>query len=263
LNKKEVDWPQQLFVEHGNLFLKLLQSKAESTRLEVDGLFRIFEEFKVPKRSRILDVACGIGRHSIPLAERGYNVLGLDLSPLFIAKANATAKALKVNSRAKFRIADVREIASVLQTDELFNVILNLWSSHGYYGEEEDVRMFSALRNRATRSGLLVDDTVNRDYLITNPQAKTVDIVGDLELHERRKFDPETSWNESNWSFYMRSGRDLKLKAKLRIHHRVYSLHELRALLASAGWRYVRSYGEFDLARFKPNSKRIIACCRA
>jgi len=263
LNKEEVDWPQQLFVKHGKLFLRLLQNRAESTKLEVGGLFRIFEEFKVPKNARFLDVSCGIGRHSIPLAERGYDVLGLDISPLFIAKANATAKARKVSSRAKFRVADVREIASVLRREDFFNVILNLWSSHGYYGEEEDVRMFSALRSRATRNGLLVDDTVNRDYLATNPQAKTVDTVGDLELHERRKFDPETSWNESIWSFYMRSGRDLKLKAKVRIHHRVYSLHELRALLASAGWRYVKGYGEFDLTPFKPNSKRIIACCRA
>ena len=263
MNKRNVDWPQQLFIKHGNLFLKLLENRTDSTKLEVDGLVRIFEEFNVPKNARILDVSCGIGRHSIPLAERGYDVLGLDLSPLFIAKANATAKARKVSSRAKFRVADVREIASVLRREDFFNVILNLWSSHGYYGEEEDVRMFSALRSRATRNGLLVDDTVNRDYLATNPQAKTVDSVGDLELHERRKFDPETSSNESIWSFYMRSGRDLKLKAKVRIHHRVYSLHELRALLTSAGWRYVKSYGEFDLTPFKPNSKRIIACCRA
>jgi 2-polyprenyl-3-methyl-5-hydroxy-6-metoxy-1,4-benzoquinol methylase len=90
LNKEEVDWPQQLVIKYGNLFLKLLQNKAESTKLEVDGLVRIFEEFKVPKHSRILDVSCGIGRHSIPLAERGYNVLGLDLSPLFIAKAQGS-----------------------------------------------------------------------------------------------------------------------------------------------------------------------------
>ena len=235
MNKEEVDWPQQLFVKHGNLFLRLLQNKAESTKLEVDGLFRIFEEFNVPKRSRILDVSCGIGRHSIPLAERGYNVLGLDLSPLFVAKPNATAKARKVNSRAKFRVADAREITRVLQREEPFNVVLNLWSSHGYYGEEEDVRMFSALRNRTTRNGLLVDDMVNRDYLIANPQAKTVDTVGDLELHDRRKFDPETSWHKSNWSFYMRSGRNLKLEAKLRIHHRVYSLHETESSARERG----------------------------
>jgi SAM-dependent methyltransferase len=263
LNKKEVDWPQQLFVKHGNLFLKLLQNKAESTRLEVDGLLRIFEEFKVPKHSRILDVSCGIGRHSIPLAERGYSVLGLDLSPLFIAKANATAKARKVNSRARFLVVDVRKIATVLEIEEPFNVMLNLWSSHGYYGEEEDVRIFTALRNSAARNGLLVDDTVNRDYLIINPQPATVDIVGDMELRERRRFDPETSWHESNWGFYMKRGQDLKLKAKMRIHHRVYSLHELRALLERAGWQYVKSYGEFDLTPFKPESKRIIACCRA
>ncbi|HVH15147.1 MAG TPA: class I SAM-dependent methyltransferase [Candidatus Angelobacter sp.] len=86
--KKEVDWPQQLFVKHGNLFLKVLQNREESTKLEVGGLVRIFEEFNVSTHSRILDVSCGIGRHSIPLAEKGYNVLGLDLSPLLIAKAN-------------------------------------------------------------------------------------------------------------------------------------------------------------------------------
>jgi len=145
LNKKEVDWPRKLFIKHGDLFMKLLQDKAESTLLEVDGLVRIFEEFNVPKHARVLDVSCGIGRHSIPLAERGYNVLGVDLSPLFIAKANATAKARKVNSRAKFFVADVRQIGSVLKDEKPFNAILSLWSSHGYYGEEEDVRLFTAL----------------------------------------------------------------------------------------------------------------------
>lgn len=58
-------------------------------------------------------------------------------------------------------------------------MILNLWSSYGYCGEEEHIRMFTVLRNRTARNGLLIDDTVNRDYLVTNPQAKTVDIVGD------------------------------------------------------------------------------------
>ena len=264
MNKnKEVDWPQQLFVRHGDLFLKLLQHKTESTNLEVDGLVCIFEEFKVPTHSRILDVSCGIGRHSIPLAEKGYNVLGLDLSPIFIAKANAAAKAQKVNSRAKFPVADVRKIASVVRNEQPFNVILNLWSSHGYYGKEEDARMFTALRDRSVRNGLLVDDTVNRDYLILNPQAASIDTVGDMELRERRKFDPETSWHQSDWSFYTKKGRDQKLKATLRTHQRVYSLDELRALLETTGWRYVKSYGEFDLSPFQTDSKRIIACCLA
>jgi SAM-dependent methyltransferase len=263
LNKRDVDWPPKLFIKHGNLFLRLLQNRGESTKLEVDGLIRILEEFKVPKHSRILDVSCGIGRHSIPLAERGYNVLGLDLSPLFVAKANAKAKARKLNSRAEFRVADVREIATVLHQEKPFNVILNLWSSHGYYGAEEDIRMFTALRSRTVRNGLLVDDTINRDYLILNPQAATVDIVGEMELRERRRFDPETSWHESNWSFYVKKGQHLGLKARVRIHHRVYSLHELKSMLERAGWRYVKSYGEFDLTPFQADSKRIIACCLA
>jgi hypothetical protein len=115
--------------------------------------------------------------------------------------------------------------------------------------------LFTALRNPTVRNGILVDDTINRDYLILNPQEATVDTIGDMELRERRRFDPETSWHESNWSFYMKTGNVLKLRAKLRIRHRVYSLHELRALLERAGWRYVKSYGEFDPSPFKPSSK--------
>jgi len=42
LNKKNVDWPQQLFIKHGNLFLKLLENRTDSTKLEVDELVRIF-----------------------------------------------------------------------------------------------------------------------------------------------------------------------------------------------------------------------------
>jgi hypothetical protein len=111
---------------------------------------------------------------------------------------------------------------------------------------------------------LLVDDTINRDYLMVNPQATTVDTFGDIELHESRgKFDTKKRWHESDWPFYMNKGPDSKLKARVRIHHRVYSLHELRTLLERAGWRYIKSYGEFDLTPFAPDSNRIIACCRA
>jgi hypothetical protein len=63
--------------------------------------------------------------------------------------------------------------------------------------------------------------------------------------------------------FLHEKGQDLKPKAKLRIRHRVYSLHELRALLERAGWRYAKSYGEFDLTPFQADSERIIACCLA
>jgi SAM-dependent methyltransferase len=264
LNKQEVDWPQRLFIKHGNLFLKLLQNRQESSKLEVQGLIRILEEFRVPRHARILDVSCGIGRHSIPLAEKGYYVIGLDLSPLFIAEANKAAKARGVSSRAKFRVADVREIANALQHEKPFDAILNLWSSHGYYGKEQDARMFTALRNATARKGLLIDDIVNRDYLMLSPQAETVEITGDLELRESsRKFSPKTSWHVSNWAFYTKKGQDVRLEASLRIHHRIYSMKELRVLLEKAGWRYLKSYGEFDLSTFKPHSKRMIVCCRA
>src|SRR5687768_5728578 len=66
----------------------------KNTILEVDFLL---EELSLPLGGSILDVGCGIGRHSIELAKRGYSVTGLDLSSEMLARAAEAAKATDVN----------------------------------------------------------------------------------------------------------------------------------------------------------------------
>jgi ubiquinone/menaquinone biosynthesis C-methylase UbiE len=66
----------------------------KNTILEVDFLL---EELSLQPGSSILDVGCGIGRHSIELAKRGYTVTGLDLSSEMLARAADAAKAAGVN----------------------------------------------------------------------------------------------------------------------------------------------------------------------
>jgi 2-polyprenyl-3-methyl-5-hydroxy-6-metoxy-1,4-benzoquinol methylase len=71
---QEQHWAFKLFIEHPELYLPFLEQGKEKAVREVEGLCKIFDEYKVPRNSKILDLSCGIGRHSIPLAKRGYKV---------------------------------------------------------------------------------------------------------------------------------------------------------------------------------------------
>jgi 2-polyprenyl-3-methyl-5-hydroxy-6-metoxy-1,4-benzoquinol methylase len=85
-------WAYKLFIEHPELYLPFLEQGKEKAVREVEGLCKIFDEYKMSKDSKILDLSCGIGRHSIPLAKRGYNVIGYDISSLYLQKAREWAK---------------------------------------------------------------------------------------------------------------------------------------------------------------------------
>src|ERR671924_38151 len=90
--QQEQHWTHKLFIEHPELFLPALERGKEKAVREVEGLCKIFDEYKMPKDSKILDLSCGIGRHSIPLAKRGYKVVGYDISSLYLQKAREWAK---------------------------------------------------------------------------------------------------------------------------------------------------------------------------
>ena len=80
----------------------------DRTTRELDGIEKLLA---LPPGSRILDLACGHGRHAIPLAQRGYQVTGQDLSEAFLERARAEAQARGVMVRWVHR--DMREIRSL------------------------------------------------------------------------------------------------------------------------------------------------------
>ncbi len=257
-----MEWTQKLFVEHADLFLKVFKLRQQGTIGEVEGLAKIFAEYRVPKRGRVLDLACGIGRHTIPLAKRGFTVVGLDLSPAFVKRALSYAKRENVARRTKFYVGDTRRVGDVLRDEQPFDAIISLWTSIGYYGEEEDLRIFKTLRTLASRRCLLVVDSAHRDRQVKLPTSSMTDL-GNMEHHERRKLNLERSEIENQWSFYEKRGRDLRLKARVDFSLRVYALHELKRLLERAGWHYSKSYGDFGLKPFTTDSNRMIMCCKA
>jgi len=109
---------------------------------------------------KILDLACGKGRHSVYLNQKGYNVTGIDLS----AQSIDYAKQFE-NERLHFAVHDMRE---VYQPEE-FDFILNLFTSFGYFeNETENVVALCAVAKGLKHGGKLVIDFMNTDLTIAN-----------------------------------------------------------------------------------------------
>ena len=263
---EQAHWTKRLFVEEPELYLPFLEDAIDRAPAEVDVLVGLFGRHGVPQEGRVLDVACGIGRHSVLLAGRGYVVTGIDISPAFVRRAREYAMGACTSPR--FIVGDMQAADGVLNSEEPFSAIISMFTSNGYYGREGDVELFSQLRRLAAPGAVLVVLTAHRDWLVRNFEPEGLDKAGGIGILQDRALDLETSTMRSTWQFYEDEGERLKPRLKLEMDHRIYSLHELKALLEEAGWHYAEAYGsdrsaDFELGELTLDSKTMWVVARA
>lgn len=248
-NSEANDWTYNLFVQHPHLFLPILENQKPKGELEATALERIFDEFDVPRRSKILDLSCGIGTHSINLAKKGYQVVGYDPSPLYIEKAKQTAidEIAGAQSKIRFYQAESNRVAEVLlaNAESDFHAMI-VFNSMGFVGESHDIQMLTNIFKLAAANCILVMETENRDWIIQNLQPQVKLDLENLEIHETWRFNLETSTAESRSNFYEKNtnGPSLRLVLDLNTSIRLYSLHELIRIINLAGWKYIKSLGD-------------------
>jgi len=242
--RKTNHWTYRLFVERPDLFLPWMKKGKAVAPAQADGLRRIFEKHRVREGARILDLGCGIGRIAINLAKEGYDVVGVDISPLYVRLAERWAAKEQVSDRTTFYRMHAREAPQLLEkTRKKFDAVVNIGTSMGYYGKIEDQRIFGGLREVTGPRGILVIETVNRDYLVKHFQDHAISNRGGVEWRDSRRLDLESSFMRNSWKFYRKSRASLRIVANIPMSHRVYSLHELIELIDSSQWNYLESYG--------------------
>ena len=230
---QKTHWTHKLFLQNAEVYLPFLEAAQSLASTETEALAGLFTRFSMPKDGKVLDVACGIGRHSILLAQRGYHVTGVDLSPLFIFEARQHAATAGVDVR--WVLGDALEVQKLVKRDSPFDAFVNMFTSHGYYGRDADLSLFRQLRNLASPEAVLIVLTMNRDWLVRNFHPEGMERAGPFRVLQRRSLDLETSTIYNDWEFYEGEGEGLRLRLKVEMDHRLYSLHELRALLEEAG----------------------------
>ena len=160
-------WYEQIFDEIGEEFEIIFAGQMPRTGAQVE--FAI-QALRLAPGARVLDIACGVGRHSIELARRGYQVTGLDLSPrlLQIAAQRAERAGVQIN----WVQADMRAIPFTQEFDAAFNI----FSSWGYLeSEQEDEKVLAAVASALKPGGafLLGPFTAINSFRVFNPTCGT------------------------------------------------------------------------------------------
>jgi SAM-dependent methyltransferase len=237
-------WTKDLFVDHPELFVKALEERVSAVSDEVGFLLRYLSEEGFQPR-KILDLNCGIGRHSVELGKRGISVLGTDLSPYYIRIAKRRAKNERVMDKVRFKVADMRRIASVL-AEEKFDGIINLFTSFGFYNDKINADILRQCCSLVRPKGFFALEIMNRDWIVRNFQPRGFSRYENLIVLEDRVFDAKTSRIQTTWTYLVqKNDKNFVLAKQVTIDHRIWSLHELIGMFEETGWKFKAAYPGF------------------
>lgn len=217
-----------------------------TTPEEVDTIERLL---RLRKGARILDLACGAGRHTIELARRGYEVTGYDLSKALLAEARRAARRARV--RPELVVGDMRELPYA----GTFDAVLNLFTSFGYFERpKEDHRVLAGIARALRPRGKFLMELANRDSLAaTLPvQAWRIRDDGTVVLDEGT-FDPLRSRFETRQIVIDSKGTREYLGSV-----RAYTLADLKEMFDAHRLFVHRVLGGFDLSPYTSRSQRML-----
>jgi SAM-dependent methyltransferase len=206
-----------------------------------------------PADGDLLDVPCGFGRHSVPLGAAGYRVVGVDRSQTLLSEATRRAGGAPW---PKLVAADYRELPF---PDESFDGAVNLFTSLGYLGDEEDTRVLAQIRRVLRPDGRLVIETMHRDLLVRRFTEQDWRMLGEGRvLLEQRTFDPAAGVTQVTQTLVETTGE----RESRSWSARVYSATELLAMLAAAGFSEARCYGDLEGRPLEPGTRLVMVARR-
>ena len=224
-----IDWFNSLF------YHKLYFERDE--REAIDFIQRLINYLGPAAGSRMLDIACGRGRHSKILATLGFEVTGTDLSPDSIDYAKQFEK-----NNLEFYVHDMRLPFRINYFDHAFN----FFTSFGYFRtrREHDDTMRTIAKS-LKEEGILVIDYLNVHY------------AEDHLLHEEIKKINETTYDIRRWDdethFYKKIViSDPSLSQPLEFTEKIvkFSLGDFNDMLGYQGMQLKEAFGDYHLNRY-------------
>ena len=239
-------WFKEVFNEE---YLRTVPANINQiTRDDVDF---ITTSLRLKKKSRILDLACGYGRHSLELAQRDFEVVGLDLSKPLLQRAVEGAKQYSLD--IKFIHGDMRQLGFSAMFDGCF-----IWdTSLGYFDDRTNLAVLQGVHRALKVGGRLLVDVLNRDYAVSDTPTRLWWEGNGCIFLEESEFDYQRSTLEVERSYIYEDGTPpLEHKSFIRL----YSVHELRQMLHVAGFKVLEVSGaqHYKGHFLGANSERII-----
>ncbi|WP_178984857.1 class I SAM-dependent methyltransferase [Winogradskyella helgolandensis] len=197
----------------------------------------------IPEHGKILDLACGKGRHSVYLNSLGYNVTGVDLSEQSIAHAKQFE-----NKTLKFDVHDMSK-----PYPDTFDAVFNLFTSFGYFEDENcNLETIKSIQAELNEFGFGVIDFMNTNSVIDNLIAEDVKTVEGIDFHQKRSV--KDGYIIKDISFEA-DGEKFEFQERVK----AFTLQDFETLFEKAGVYLLDVFGDYKLHKYHAKtSERMI-----
>ena len=234
--------------------LELYRDEVRNTDVQVEAVAGILGP---PSAGPLLDLCCGWGRHSVPLARRGYRVLALDGSEYFINRLSSD-----LTSADRKRLVPVRaDMRAVPLASGSVTSAFQMYTSFGYgLDPADDPLVLSEVFRVLRPGGTYLLDLINWTLARRAFDGKFEEEYPEFDVVEECRIDPATDILRMKRALLYRDGRPAHT---YEFEIRLYDRADLTDLLEAAGFRVVDFWGDFDRSVYVPTrSLRMIAVCR-
>lgn len=213
------------------------------------------------KEARILELCCGTGRLTLPIAKDGYDISGVDYTSSMIeqAKRKASEEGLEVN----FIEADIR----TLNLKEKYDLIFIPFNSiHHLYKNEDLFKAFKVVKNHLKEGGLFLLDCFNpniRFIVESEKEQKEIALYTtkdgrEVMIKEAMRFENITQINRIEWHYFI----DGKFHSIQNLDMRMFFPQELDLYLELNGFDITHKFGGFSEESFNDDSEKQIFVCQ-
>jgi SAM-dependent methyltransferase len=245
------DWWRSFFGRPAGMVM--FEPRAQRSAGEVEIVLR---RTRTKPGARILDVACGTGRHTLIFAAKGYEVVGLDYSAPYLRQARAALRKARLDGRAKLVRGDMRHASRHVGRNG-FDLAVSLYNSFGYFDRRsDDKRMLREIFRALRPGGAFVLNTLNEGgvrHRLRRPMQAGHEPLRNVFMIDAVRYDKKKRRTQGNWTI-VDARRPRVSIARLKLAQNVYSHAELKAMLRAAGFRIERVWGMLEGARFNPKT---------
>lgn len=213
------------------------------------------------KNARILELCCGTGRLTLPIAKEGYNISGVDYTPSMLEQAKIRASEEGVD--IQFIEADIRK----LELSEKFDFIFIPFNSiHHLYKNEDLFKAFRVVKNHLKEGGFFLFDCFNPNIQYIVKGEKEQQQIAEYTTNDNRevlikqvmRYENNTQINRIEWHYYINGVFDSIQNLDMRL----YYPQELDTYLKWNGFTIVQKFGSFEEEVFSDHSEKQIFVCQ-
>ena len=214
------------------------------------------------KDARILELCCGTGRLTIPIAKKGYDITGVDFTSSMLEKAKV--KTAKEGLEVKFIEADIRNLVLREKYDFIF---IPFNSIHHLYKNEDVFKTFNVVKKHLKKGGLFLLDCFNPNFqFIVDGEKEQKEIAEyttkdgrDVLIKEIMHYENKTQINRIEWHYFINGEFDSIQNLDMRL----FFPQELDSYLERCGFAITHKYGDFEGEEFSDNSEKQIFICQS